>query len=69
MLLTFLSHQWTGFWRSKSKTGTIATQLIMGFLILYLVIVSIMVGYNMQGIIEQVLPGKDIMIVFNGVIL
>lgn len=69
MLLTFLSHQWTGFWRSKSKTGTIAAQVIMGFLVLYLIIVSIFVGYSMEEIIERLLPGKDIMTVFNGMIL
>jgi len=69
MLLTFLSHQWTGFWRSKSKTGTIASQLIMGFLILYLIVVSVFVGYSVEELIETLLPGKDIMIVFNGIVL
>jgi len=69
MLLTFLSHQWTGFWRSKSKTGTIAAQLIMGFLVLYLIGVAILVGSSMQDLIEYKFPDKDIMIVFNGVIL
>lgn len=69
MLLTFLSHQWTGFWRSKSKTGTIAAQLIMGFLVLYLIVVAFILGYSMQEIIEKLLPGKDIMTVFNGMIL
>lgn len=69
MLLTFLSHQWTGFWRSKSKTGTIAAQLLMAFLALYLIAVSILVGYGMEEIIEKLLPGKDVMVVFNGMIL
>ena len=69
MLLTFLSHQWTGFWRSKSKSGTIAAQLVMGFLVLYLIVVSIFVGYNMRNIIEKMLPEQDVMVVFNGMIL
>jgi len=69
MLLTFLSHQWTGFWRSKSKTGTVAAQLLMGFLVLYLIVVSIFVGYSMEEIIEKLLPGKELMVVFNGMIL
>lgn len=58
-----------GFWRSKGKGGTIATQLIMGFIVLYLAAVSIFIGYNMEHIIEEMLPGKDVMLVFNGMIL
>lgn len=69
MLFTFLSHRWTGFWRSKSKSGTIAAQLVMGFLALYIIMVSIFVGYSMEEIIEKMLPGKDVMVVFNGMIL
>lgn len=69
MLLTFLSHQWTGFWRSKSKSGTIAAQLVMGFLVLYIIAVSILVGYSMRNIIEKMLPGQEVMVVFNGMIL
>lgn len=69
MLLTFLSHQWTGFWRSRGKGGTIAAQLVMGFLILYIIGVAILVGYSMNSLIEHFLPGKDIIEVFNGVIL
>lgn len=69
MYATFLAHQWVSFWRSKGKGGTIATQLIMGFIILYLTVVSIFIGYNMEHIIEEILPGKDVMLVFNGMIL
>jgi hypothetical protein len=69
MLLTFLNHQWTGFWRSKSKSGTIAAQLVIGFLVLYIIAVSILVGYSMGEIIEKFFPGKEIMTVFNGLIL
>lgn len=57
------------FWRSKGKTGTIAAQLIMGFVLLYIIVVSIVVGYSMEAIIEQLLPGKDLMMVFDGMIL
>jgi len=69
MLLTFLSHQWTGFWRSRNKSGTIAAQLIMGFLFLYLIGVSVLVGYSMEMLIEKLLPGKNVILVFNGMIL
>lgn len=69
MLLTFLNHQWTSFWRSKSKSGTIAAQIVLGFLVLYIIVVSIFVGYSMKEIIEHLLPGKEVMVVFNGMIL
>ncbi|RAJ22439.1 DUF5687 family protein [Pedobacter cryoconitis] len=69
MYATFLAHQWMGFWRSKGKGGTIATQLIMGFIVLYLAAVSIFIGYNMEHIIMEMLPGKDVILVFNGMIL
>lgn len=69
MLPIFLKHQWTAFWRSKGKTGTLAAQLIIGFVMLYIIVVSILVGYSMEAIIEQMLPGKDVMMVFDGMIL
>lgn len=69
MLPIFLKHQWTAFWRSKGKTGTLAAQLIIGFVMLYIIVVSILVGYSMEAIIEQMLPGKDVMVVFDGMIL
>lgn len=69
MLLTFLNHQWTGFWRSRGKAGTVAAQLVMGFFILYIIGVAVLVGYSMEGLIEQFLPGKNVFEVFNGLIL
>ena len=69
MILTFLSHQWTGFWRSKNKTGTIAAQLLMAFLGLYLIAVSIFIGNSIETLVDHFLPGKDVMLVFNGAIL
>ncbi|WP_158796572.1 DUF5687 family protein [Pedobacter sp. L105] len=69
MLSTFLNHQWLAFWRSRGKAGTIAAQLILGFVLLYIIGVSILVGLEMQEIIEKLLPGKSVMLVFNGMIL
>jgi len=69
MYTTFLKHQLLNFSRSKGKGGTIATQLIMGFIFLYMAGVSILVGYSMEHIILEVLPGKDVLLVFNGMIL
>ncbi|SHF62390.1 DUF5687 family protein [Pedobacter caeni] len=69
MLGTFLDHQWKAFWRSKNKGGTIATQIFIGLVVLYLLAVAIFLGVGMEIFIEQLFPGKDVFIVFNGVIL
>lgn len=69
MLSTFLSHQWKGFWRSKSKGGTIATNIIMGFFVLYLLVVAIALGFFLEHFIGQFSPGKDVGVVFNGLII
>ncbi|MBB6498982.1 DUF5687 family protein [Pedobacter cryoconitis] len=69
MYTAFFKHQWMGFWRSRGKGGVIAVQLVMGFVVLYLVCFSILVGYNMESIIKEVFPGKDVLMVFNGMIL
>ena len=69
MLLTFLNHQWTGFWRSRNKGSHIAVQVIMGLLVLYLLACSVFVGIAMDKIIAQLLPDKEVIMVFNGFIL
>lgn len=69
MYTIFLKHQWVSFWRSRGKGGVIAIQIIMAIMALYLVSLSVFVGYNMERIIKDVLPGKDVLIVFNGMIL
>jgi hypothetical protein len=69
MLLTFLSHQWTGFWRSHGKGSHIAVQVIMGLLILYVLTCAFFVGIAMDVLIIKLLPNKDVIMVFNGFIL
>lgn len=69
MLSTFLSHQWTGFWRSRGKGSNIAVQIVMGLLILYLVLCAFGVGIFMDKMIGAAFPGKDVFEVFNGFIL
>jgi len=69
MLNTFLSHQWTGFWRSRGKGSNIAVQIVMGLLILYLVLCAFAVGIFMDKMIASAFPGKNVFEVFNGFIL
>ena len=69
MLLTFLHHQWIGFWRSRGKGGSIAVQIVMGLLILYLLLCAIAIGFFMGQFIPKLFPGKNVIEVFNGFIL
>lgn len=69
MLSTFLSHQWKAFWRSRNKAGSITAQIVLGFFMLYFLVVAIGVGFWMTTIIEKVMPGINPTVVFNGLIL
>lgn len=69
MRFTFLSHQWLAFSRSRGKTGTIATRIILGLVMLYLVAVAVLIGYSMEELIGKLLPGREVRLVFNGMIL
>jgi len=69
MLSTFLSHQWKDFWRSRNKAGSIAAQILLGFFMLYFLILAIGLGFGMSFIIEKAFPGKNVIETFNGFIL
>lgn len=69
MLITFLKHQWTGFWRSSGKGSNLAVQIVMGLLVLYLVVCALAVGFFMDKLITSMFPGRNVIEVFNGFIL
>lgn len=69
MLGTFLSHQWKSFWRSRNKAGSIAAQIVLGFFMLYFLVVAIGIGFWMTTLIEKFMPGINPAVVFNGLIL
>lgn len=69
MIATFLSHQWKSFWRSRNKAGSIAAQIVLGFFMLYFLVVAIGVGFLMSTIIEKISPGANPVVIFNGFIL
>ncbi len=69
MLNTFLTHQWTGFWRSRGKGSNLAVQIILGLLVLYLIVCALAVGFFMGKLITSMFPGRNVMEVFNGFIL
>jgi hypothetical protein len=69
MLTTFLNHQWKDFWRSRNKGGSIAANILLGFFMLYFLVVAIGVGFGMPFLIEKVFPGRNVTQMFNGFIL
>ena len=52
MLTILLNHQWKDFLRSKGKNKIIATQIIMGFVLLYLISTACLLGIYLQQILE-----------------
>jgi hypothetical protein len=69
MILTLLSHQWKAFWRSRSAGKNLAAQLLMGFIILYLLACAIVLGFSFRHLLPKFFPGQDVTSVFCGLIL
>jgi hypothetical protein len=69
MILTLLSHQWKGFWRSRSAGKNLAAQIFIGFLALYLLGCALAVGLSLRHFLPKLFPGQDIVRVFCGIIL
>jgi len=69
MTLTFLTHQWTAFWRSRNKGKSIAIRIALGILILYLLLNVLVVAFFMDKILMKTFPGQDILQTFNSFII
>ncbi|ACU02409.1 DUF5687 family protein [Pedobacter heparinus] len=69
MLTTFLNHQWKAFWRSRNRKGSLATQIVLIFFILYFLAVAVGLGFGMAHFLLQLFPHQDIIKSFNGIIL
>jgi len=69
MLSTFLSHQRKSFWRSRNKGGSIATQIIIGFFMLYFLVIAVGIGFGMTIFLPKIFPNQSITTSFNGIIL
>jgi hypothetical protein len=69
MILTLLSHQWKAFWRSRSAGKNLAAQIVMGFIILYLLACAIVLGFSFRHLLPELFPGQDIIKAFCGLIL
>jgi len=69
MIITLLSHQWKAFWRSRSAGKSLAAQLIMVFIILYLLACAIVLGFSFRPLLPELFPEQDVISVFCGFIL
>jgi hypothetical protein len=69
ILFTLLSHQWKSFWRSRSAGKSLAIQIFMGFMFLYLLSVAIAAGLFLKGLLVKGFPGEDVVGVFCGFLL
>ncbi|MDQ6903776.1 MAG: DUF5687 family protein [Bacteroidota bacterium] len=68
MYIIFLQHQWKEFWRSRNKGVNIFLKIIVGFFILYFLVIAFAAGLFMDKIIHQILPKENAIFVFNGLI-
>ncbi|WP_432708712.1 DUF5687 family protein [Pedobacter sp.] len=69
MLFTFLSHQWTGFWRSKGKGSSLAIQIFIGVIIVWVLGSATLIGLALEDLLPRLAPKDDPMVTFNGLIL
>jgi hypothetical protein len=69
MLFTFLSHQWTGFLRSSGKGTSIAVQIFLGIMVIWLLASATFIGMALEEVLPRLVPAVDPMVTFNGLIL
>ena len=69
ILFTLLSHQWKSFWRSRSAGRSLAVQIFIGFIVLYLLSVAVGAGLFMKQVLVKSFPGQDIVAAFCSLLL
>ncbi|HEV2478258.1 MAG TPA: DUF5687 family protein [Puia sp.] len=69
MILTLLSHQWKSFWRGRGAGKSLALQIFMGFLFLYLLACCLVLGIELSFLLKKLYPGQDIIRQYCGLIL
>ncbi|MEP6749618.1 MAG: DUF5687 family protein [Bacteroidota bacterium] len=69
MISILLGHQWKSFWRSRNAGKSLAMQIVIGFITLYLLVSAIGVGIFLKEFLIKIFPGQDIIQLFCGFIL
>ena len=69
MIFILLQHQWKSFWRSRSAGRSLALQIFIGFIVLYLTATALFIGFSLDKILAEIAPGKDVIQIFLGIIL
>lgn len=69
MIPTILSHQWKAFWRGRNAGKSMIMQLLMGFIILYLLATCFVLGFYLHHILGKLFPGRDIIRIYCGILL
>lgn len=69
MILVFLQHQWKAFRRSKNSGQSLAVQIILGILILYILLNLLVVSFFLDKILLSVFPSQNVVHSFNSILL
>src|SRR6185437_8181187 len=69
MTLTLLLHQWKAFWRGRGVGKSLALQLFLGFIFLYLLATCLILGFELSSFIRHLFPGQDVFKIYCGLIL
>jgi hypothetical protein len=69
MILTLLSHQWKSFWRGRNAARSLATQIFLGIVIIYLLGSILFAGLATGQLLHKFFPGQDTVHIFCGFVL
>ncbi len=64
-----LTHQWKALWRSRGKNKAIATNILIGFLVLYFLFTAIVIGFALDPLLEKHFGAGNAVHAFCGFIL
>lgn len=69
MTATFVRHELKAFWRSKNTGKSIAVRIVMAVLVLYLLLIVCVVGFNLDKMLAHAGGKNDIVVTYCGIIL
>jgi hypothetical protein len=62
-------HQWKSFWRSRNAGKSLAVQIFIAFITIYLLMSAVGLGFFLQQLLQKMFPGQDVIKIFCGFIL